>query len=366
VGIDRCEKLGYVTATSWSLGHQGLELYSPPVGDAFIAAAIAMAAPASPFEPPTLAHRILASPLHLLLSAIHTLLNRLRGAAYVLPPSPIRLVLISDTHDQTLPLPSGDILIHGGDLTNSGSAASIQAQIDWLAATPHAHVIAIAGNHDSYLDSRSRAASDADQTLRWGRVTYLQHDSCVVEVRRPGHGGGARPLKIFGAPQIPACGGPEMAFQYPRGQDAWSGTVPRDTDVLVTHTPPKWHRDLPRGMGCEWLAREVRRVRPRVHVFGHVHAGRGREDIWWDAGQEAWERVCQRVCARDAGGKGGWWGWWGIGVWIDTWRVIANGLSGVLWARVWGAEGEGTIMVNAAVVNWRMGKAVFRAQVVEI
>lgn len=32
-----------------------------------------------------------------------------------------RFVCISDTHNQTLKLPKGDVLIHAGDLTNQGS-----------------------------------------------------------------------------------------------------------------------------------------------------------------------------------------------------------------------------------------------------
>jgi Icc-related predicted phosphoesterase len=30
-------------------------------------------------------------------------------------------------------------------------------------------------------------------------------------------------------------------------------------------------------MGCVQLNKAVQRVRPRLHVFGHVHGGRGRE-----------------------------------------------------------------------------------------
>lgn len=32
-----------------------------------------------------------------------------------------RFVCVSDTHNQTLKLPKGDVLIHAGDLTNQGS-----------------------------------------------------------------------------------------------------------------------------------------------------------------------------------------------------------------------------------------------------
>lgn len=56
--------------------------------------------------------------------------------------------------------------------------------------------------------------------------------------------------------------------------------MPLDTDVLVTHTPARGHRA--EGKGCEALRRAMWRVRPRLAVCGHVHAGRGVERVTWD------------------------------------------------------------------------------------
>lgn len=36
-----------------------------------------------------------------------------------------RFVCISDTHNRNVALPKGDVLIHAGDLTNSGSYAEV-------------------------------------------------------------------------------------------------------------------------------------------------------------------------------------------------------------------------------------------------
>lgn len=152
-----------------------------------------------------------------------------------------------------------------------------------------------------------------------------------------------------------------MAFQYKREDDAWSGTIPADTDVLVTHTPPRWHLDLPRGMGCDFLLKEVWRVRPRVHVFGHVHAGRGVEAVFWDDEQRMYEKIKGREGRRVF-----WGGSLGVGWWMDVLKLMVYGVSGVLWTRVWGAEGEGTVMMNAAVVEWSTGKIKYKAQVVDI
>lgn len=70
------------------------------------------------------------------------------------------------------------------------------------------------------------------------------------------------------------------AFNLPRGDkllDKWR-RIPSDTDVLITHTPPFGRGDQVGYMnvGCEDLMREVQeRIKPTLHVFGHVHEGYG-------------------------------------------------------------------------------------------
>ena len=142
---------------------------------------------------------------------------------------PIRIVCVSDTHTNTaVDIPTGDILIHAGDLTNLGNVGELQAQIDWLDSLGFEHVVMIAGNHDSYFDPRSRRSEDQGKSLDFRSVRYLQHSAVTLTIAKSG----GRELTIFGAPQIPACGGDEMAFQYARKDDAWSGTIPADIGRL--------------------------------------------------------------------------------------------------------------------------------------
>jgi Icc-related predicted phosphoesterase len=52
-----------------------------------------------------------------------------------------------------------------------------------------------------------------------------------------------------------------------------------ETDVLITHGPPAGiGAATPRGdhVGCADLLAAVRRIGPRLHVFGHIHEGYGR------------------------------------------------------------------------------------------
>jgi len=70
-----------------------------------------------------------------------------------------------------------------------------------------------------------------------------------------------------------------MAFNLQRGPDIkakWD-LIPEDTDVLITHGAPYGHLDQSEGVsqGCQDLLTAVERVRPKFHVFGHVHKGAG-------------------------------------------------------------------------------------------
>jgi len=58
-----------------------------------------------------------------------------------------------------------------------------------------------------------------------------------------------------------------------------------DTDVVITHGPPKYHCDETqrgRSVGCEVLRQTLWRVRPRLNICGHIHEARGAERILWD------------------------------------------------------------------------------------
>lgn len=317
-------------------------------------------APSGPFEPPTRLYHLLTRPLHFLVYYAHHLLNLLRGQPNQSKPR-VRVVCLSDTHTHTLPVPAGDVLIHAGDMGVVGTAEEIQKQIDWLSSLPHAHKIVVCGNHDGYLDPRSRRVlNEESKTLDWKGITYLQHSTATIRVKvaESAKNSGERTLRIYGAPQIPACGGPDNAFQYPRGQDAWTDTIPADTDILVTHTPPKWHRDLPWGQGCEWLLKEVWRVQPLLHVCAHIHGGRGLEHVYWDNSERNYERICENAQ--------GWGFLFSPGLWIAAVKVVGYGVSGILWNRIYGGTTNGSTIVNAGVVDWQGKKVIHKPIVVDL
>ncbi|KNG87080.1 hypothetical protein ANOM_005694 [Aspergillus nomiae NRRL 13137] len=249
--------------------------------------------------------RIALSPLTMLVWSAYTSVNFMRWKLARSQHRPlIRVVCVSDTHSQRCDIPDGDILIHAGDLSLHGSALEIQETVDWLKSLPHQCKVVISGNSDRFFDFRSRLAEDRLATeppvenesksavqhnrgvsIDWGDIHYLQQAS--VSLPLCDTSGVLRQIRVYGAPQIPVCGGPENAFQYPVDQDAWADTIPASTDILVTHTPAKFHGDWYQGSpeGCPFLLEELWKVRPLLHVFGHVHTSYGFERVHWDNAQ---------------------------------------------------------------------------------
>ncbi|KAL5510896.1 hypothetical protein ACEPAG_4653 [Sanghuangporus baumii] len=206
----------------------------------------------------------------------------------------VRIVCISDTHNQhesVAPLPDGDLLIHAGDLTQSGSLQEIEDALRWLSGQPHRHKLFIAGNHDAAL-----ANTDVVMRIRttYPDLVYLQDSEVTLSIN-------GRVLNIYGSPQTPRYG--SWRFQYPRVQapqaassKQWAA-IPLNTDILVTHGPPAYHLDNG-SSGCPALLHALWRVHPRLHVFGHIHAARGVEIVSWTLFQNAYENVCAQ--------RGGW------------------------------------------------------------
>lgn len=174
----------------------------------------------------------------------------------------MRIVALSDTHmfeSDLGVLPEGDVLIHAGDLLRKGTLEELAQTAPWLRAQPHPHKIFVAGNHDGCFEhDRARACA-----LLGPDVIYLQDESVMIEG-----------LHIYGSPWQPAYN--DWAFNLERGEplrQRWA-RIPSTTDILVTHGPPCGHGDrspVTGRHGCEDLRDAVLHVRPRLHLFGHIH-----------------------------------------------------------------------------------------------
>lgn len=149
-------------------------------------------------------------------------------------------------------------------------------------------------------------------------------------------------------------------FQYARDEAPWTNRIPQDTDVLITHTPPQHHLDF--ALGCHGLLERVWIVKPKVHIFGHIHSGHGREAVWWDEAQRAYERLMLKNrggVLRDLVPSS---------AWVDVLRVFWYGVKGVLWQRlmVGRGEGGGGLLVNASIIYQTAVEGGNPAQIVEL
>ncbi|KAK6345608.1 hypothetical protein TWF718_007518 [Orbilia javanica] len=244
----------------------------------------------------------------------------------------VKVVCISDTHNnQFQDLPDGDILVHAGDLTEKGTIDELQTAIDWLDTLPHKYKVIIAGNHDRCLDTSE--ASSSNNSVDWKSLLYLQDSSIVLNI--PGK---SRGIKIYGNPSSPKHG--TSTFQYPRSEDFWKHKVPEDVDILITHAPPRYHLD--NNAGCASLIQEIWRVRPKLHVFGHIHSGRGTEVLEYDQFQKSYERLYE-------GGNVI------MNVMIMLWYLIIKRIYSVCGASP--KRGE-TTLVNATMVKGRRNEPI--------
>lgn len=178
----------------------------------------------------------------------------------------MRVDCFSDLHGDRPELHGGDLLIVAGDLTAWGKPDEYQRFYHWMDRAPYALKVFIAGNHDT-------AFVDTPPPYISGSVKYLQDSGCEF-----------MGLKIWGSPWqlgFPRQNPDYAAFSVlweDQLKDAWAMIWP-DTDILITHCPPEGILDRSeRAIRCgspSLLQRIQELEYMRLHVFGHIHEGRG-------------------------------------------------------------------------------------------
>lgn len=264
---------------------------------------------------------------------------------------PVRVVCISDTHNRQPELPPGDVLIHAGDLTENGSFEEVQKQLDWLQSQSHRYKIMIAGNHDVLLDEKFLEAyprrryerSETMKDLNWGDIIYLNDSYTTLNFPpnniEAGNKASTRTLTIYGNPTTPQYG--VSAFQIPRAKDIWNHRIRHNTNIVICHGPPHLYldsRDFHRA-GCPFFAHEIARIRPRLVVFGHIHASYGREDVVFSSVRQSYDDIMRG------------WAAWGALAQLVIGIVIAQ-----MWCFIWSRKKvlereKVTTLVNASVVG---------------
>lgn len=173
----------------------------------------------------------------------------------------IDILHLSDTHGQhknLKSLPEADVIVHSGDFTFAGSEEEAYDFMNWFCNLPYKHKIFIAGNHDMCM----YGADHIDGLSR--NVHYLYNNSVVIDG-----------IKFYGIPMF-------MEDCMDGNLDVFINNIPDDTDVLITHMPPKGTCDLanygkgPEHRGNATLAELLKKLHPTCHLFGHEHDAYGK------------------------------------------------------------------------------------------
>lgn len=172
---------------------------------------------------------------------------------------------IADLHGYFPELQGGDLLIVAGDLTN-GNPEELVAFSEWIAQQKYEKIVIIAGNHDSLLVGLEHYCFTEPH------ISYL----CDSGIEFKG-------LKIWGSPFCLLMEGLEpdaSAFMLPEKElsNKYS-LIPSDVDILVTHGPRYGVLDKNshgESCGSVHLSDAIDRIKPKLHVFGHIHASYGK------------------------------------------------------------------------------------------
>ena len=201
----------------------------------------------------------------------------------------MKIVTISDTHNyhnsMYSDIPDGDVLIHAGDFTSVGHVHELMGFLKWFRKLPHKYKIFIAGNHDKCFDKKFQGVkythddimnvlTEYDVNMPGSNIFYLQDSEVIING-----------IKFYGSPWTPDFFAEYWAFNLPRNEKiraAWD-MIPDDTNVLITHGPPRNILDLvnnnfseTQNVGCDFLLRRVENLpNLKAHIFGHIHSGYG-------------------------------------------------------------------------------------------
>lgn len=180
----------------------------------------------------------------------------------------MRIWHISDTHSyhDLLEIPKNiDVVIHSGDASNARNEYINENEfrkfLTWFDSINIKHKIYVAGNHDTSIE-KGLITKD-----NFNNIHYLENEHIIIDG-----------FKFFGSPHCPNFG--NWAFMKARHKifKVWEN-IDLDTDVVITHTPPKTVLDLSYDRlhklefcGCGALYKKiVNHIKPKLHLFGHIH-----------------------------------------------------------------------------------------------
>jgi len=180
-----------------------------------------------------------------------------------------KIATISDTHRHHVELTAdleavqADVLIHAGDAdcTDEETTTTFLNWLNKVAKYFPGGALFTPGNHDTFFKDVSVDEIEEILSPKVQLVINSTVEVCGVKIWMS-------PCSVL-TPGFDAFGFSEDVLDK-----VWS-QIPLDTDVLVTHTPPKGIRD--KWLGSMGLMDTVKKIKPKVHIFGHIHEGYGYE-----------------------------------------------------------------------------------------
>lgn len=190
---------------------------------------------------------------------------------------------LSDTHNRhkEFVCRGGDILMHTGDMTSHGSMGEAISFLDWYGAQNYTHKLLIAGNHDWIFEKQPELMADE---CRSRGIILLNDSGAILKDMENEY-----LIRVWGSPVQPWFH--SWAFNRQRGPDIkkhWD-LIPKNTEMLLTHGPPHgigsldvvtYANGTPKErVGCWDLSDRLAQTDVLLHVFGHIHEGRGVEYV---------------------------------------------------------------------------------------
>ena len=185
----------------------------------------------------------------------------------------IKILHITDTHNNYEQLGYNidpHVVVHTGD-AQCHTSIEFYKFVRWYEKNyPMSQKIYVAGNHDTFIEKNE---SLCKEVFKDSDIIYLNKNSVTLFG-----------LKFYGEPISPRFGTWSFMADRSKMNKHWE-YIPKDVDVLLTHTPPKGILDLTENYdrslemcGCSALQKRIFKnnyPNLKLHAFGHIHNGHG-------------------------------------------------------------------------------------------
>ena len=169
----------------------------------------------------------------------------------------MKILHLSDTHGKhhlLKNLPKANIIVHSGDVSEDGTESEVLDFLNWFCGLDYQFKIFVAGNHDFCLESGQIEGLSEN-------CHYLSNSGAEIDG-----------IEFWGVPYF-------LSNELNGDTEQLMSKIPKETNILITHRPPYGILDFDDGnnFGCVDLLQTVPKIRPKYHLFGHIHAGYGIE-----------------------------------------------------------------------------------------